>query len=204
VIDPFDVSHSDDPVDRLMLTLAMTIERRDPFTGAHCQRVARYATALGDALGLDTRDMEAVYRGGFLHDIGKVVIPDAILLKSGPLTGTERRVIEQHPVVGDQLCRELRSLQDVRRIIRSHHERWDGSGYPDGLAGDEIPVTAQVASVADAYDALTTNRPYRPALAHEMALDILRRDAACGRRRPDLVELFAQTLQMSDTDENND
>jgi putative two-component system response regulator len=195
---------SDDPVDRLMLILAMTIEGRDPYTGAHCQRVARYATALGAALALDRRDMEAVHRGGFLHDIGKIVIPDAILLKSGPLTGAERAVIEQHPVVGDQLCRELRSLQDVRRIVRSHHERWDGSRYPDGLAGDQIPMTAQVVSVADAYDALTTHRPYRPALAHEMALDILRRDAACGWRRPDLVEVFAQTLKASASGEHND
>ena len=185
-----------DSAQAVMLSLAMTIEGRDPYTGGHCQRVARYATALGAALKLDGRDMEALHRGGFLHDIGKIAIPDAILLKHGALTGAERSVIEQHPVVGDQLCRELRSLQDVRGIVRSHHERGDGSGYPDGLAGDEIPVTAQIVSVADAYDALTTERPYRPALVHEVAMDILRREVACGWRRRDLVEAFAQTLKI--------
>jgi putative two-component system response regulator len=185
-----------DSAQAVMLSLAMTIEGRDPYTGGHCQRVARYATALGAALKLDGRDMETLHRGGFLHDIGKIAIPDAILLKGGPLTGAERSVIEQHPVVGDQLCRELRSLQDVRGIVRSHHERVDGSGYPDGLAGDEIPVTAQIVSVADAYDALITERPYRPALVHEVAMDILRREAACGWRRRDLVEEFAQALKV--------
>jgi len=130
---------------------------------------------------------------------GKIAIPDAILLKNGPLSGAERSVIRQYPVVGDQLCRELRSLQDVRAIVRSHHERWHGSGYPDGLARDEIPMTAQIVSVADAYDALTTERPYRPALVHEVAMDILRREAACGWRRRDLVETFAHTLMIDHT-----
>jgi putative two-component system response regulator len=185
-----------DSAQAVMLSLAMTIEGRDPYTGGHCQRVARYATALGAALKLDGRDMETLHRGGFLHDIGKIAIPDAILLKGGPLTGAERSVIEQHPVVGDQLCRELRSLQDVRGIVRSHHERVDGSGYPDGLAGDEIPVTAQIVSVADAYDALITERPYRPALVHDVAIDILRREASCGWRSRELVEAFAQALKI--------
>jgi putative two-component system response regulator len=187
-----------DSAQSVMLSLAMTIEGRDPYTGGHCQRVARYATALGAALKVDGRDMETLHRGGFLHDIGKIAIPDAILLKNGPLTGAERSVIRQHPVVGDQLCRELRSLQDVRAVVRSHHERWDGSGYPDGLAGDEIPMTAQIVSVADAYDALTTERPYRPALIHEAAMELLRREAACGWRRRGLVELFSRTLKVDD------
>ncbi len=188
-----------DSAQSVMLSLAITLEGRDPYTGGHCQRVARYATELGEALTLNAPDLDAVHRGAFLHDIGKIAIPDSILLKNGPLTGSERAVVEQHPVVGDQLCRELRSLQDVRQVVRSHHERWDGSGYPDGLAGDEIPVTAQVVSIADAYDALTTERPYRPALAHDVAMDILRRDAACGWRRPDIVEAFAQSLKIDRT-----
>jgi putative two-component system response regulator len=183
----------------VMLSLAMAIEGRDPFTDGHCQRVSRYAIALGRALSLDQSQIEVLHRGGFLHDIGKLSVPDATLVKNGPLSGSEWAIVEQHPVVGEQICRELRSLHDVCPIVRSHHERLDGSGYPDGLTGEDIPITAQIVSLADAYDSLTTDRPYRPAVAVDVAIGILRREATRGWRRSDLVETMAQVLKFDET-----
>ena len=188
-----------DSAQAVMLSLAMAIESRDPFTEGHCQRVSRYAVALAQALRLDQQQIETVHRGGFLHDIGKLSIPDATLVRNGPLNGSEWAIVEQHPVVGEQICRELRSLHEVCPIVRSHHERLDGSGYPDGLTGEDIPVTAQVVSIADAYDSLTTDRPYRSAIAFDVAIGILRREATRGWRRADLVEAFAQLMKVDET-----
>ena len=171
-------------------SLAMTIEARDPYTGGHCERVAAYAAALGVQLDLADEDVAALHRGGFLHDVGKVAVPDAVLLKAGPLTPDEATLMRQHPLVGDRLCGQLHVLRAVRPIVRWHHERLDGSGYPDGLAGDRIPLLAQVFSIADACDALTTDRPYRPALSRDAALQVLREEAARGLRRGDLVDAF--------------
>ena len=188
-----------DSAQAVMLSLAMAIESRDPFTDGHCQRVSRYAVTLGAAVSLDESQIELLHRGGFLHDIGKLSVPDATLVKNAPLSGSEWAIVEQHPVVGDQICRELRSLHDVCPIVRSHHERLDGSGYPDGLTGEDIPITAQIVSLADAYDSLTTDRPYRPAVAVDVAIGILRREATRGWRRSDLVEAFAQVLKFDET-----
>jgi putative two-component system response regulator len=157
----------------VMLSLAMTIELRDPYTEGHCQRLANYATSLGERLGLADEDLRALYQGGFLHDLGKVAIPDAILLKPGALSDVERAVIRQHPVVGATLCDSLRSLRRVSPIVRHHHERRDGSGYPDGMVGGRIPLLAQIMSIVDVYDALTTARSYKTALTHEAANDCL-------------------------------
>lgn len=180
-----------DSAQGVIVTLALTIEGRDPYTNGHCQRVARYATVLGASLRLPDGLLAAVRSGGFLHDLGKIAVPDAILLKAGRLTDDERRLMQQHPVVGDHLCSGLRSLQDVRPIIRSHHERYDGSGYPDGLIGDDIPLGAQILSVADAYDAMTTTRPYKNAISGDDAIEELWEDVRRGWRRPDLVSAFA-------------
>jgi putative two-component system response regulator len=174
----------------VILSLAMTIEVRDPYTEGHCQRLANYATALGERLGLPNEDLEALYRGGFLHDLGKIGIPDGILLKPGPLTEGEFEVVKQHPVVGAKLCEGLRTLHRALPIIRSHHERLDGSGYPDGLAGDAVPLLAQILSIVDVYDALTTPRPYKLALSRAEASDTLLVEVRRGWRSLDLVQEF--------------
>jgi putative two-component system response regulator len=133
-------------------------------------------------------------RGGFLHDIGKVGIPDSILLKAGRLSDDEYAVMKTHTTIGDQLCSEMRSLRAVRPIIRSHHERLDGSGYPDGLIGDAIPLAAQITGIVDVYDAMTTDRPYRRARTSQEACDELRHEAARGRHREDLVTTFVRMV----------
>ena len=147
----------------VMLGLGATIEARDPCTKGHCQRLARYATMLGRSLGLDEADLAALDRGGFLHDIGKIAVPDRVLLKGGALDPQESRVMREHPVIGDALCAGLRSFSRVRPIVRHHHERLDGSGYPDGLRNLEVPLLAQIVGIADVFDALTSERPYRAA-----------------------------------------
>jgi putative two-component system response regulator len=175
----------------VILTLGLTIESRDPYTQGHCERVARYAAALGARLGLDDGQFVALHRGAFLHDVGKVGIPDAILLKPGPLTPSEQAAMQQHPVIGHRLCGGLRSLEDVRPIVRHHHERPDGSGYPDGLEGDRIPLLARIMNVVDSYDALTTDRPYKSAFSAAQAFRELRDEARRGWKFPALVEEFA-------------
>lgn len=174
----------------VILSLGMTIELRDPYTEGHCQRLAHYATAVGAHLGLPDDDLEALYRGGFLHDLGKIGIPDAVLLKAGTLDAAERALLHTHPVLGARLCHGLRSLRRALPIIRSHHERLDGTGYPDGLAGDAVPLLAQIMSVVDVYDALTTERPYRPALPRGRAHRVLLEEADRNWRSPSLVREF--------------
>jgi putative two-component system response regulator len=179
-----------DSAESVILSLALVIEARDAYTDGHCQRLASYATALGSALGMSEDQMAALYRGGFLHDVGKIGIPDAVLLKSGRLTPLEYEQIKQHPIIGDRLCGELRSLRQVRPIVRHHHERLDGSGYPDGLRGDAIPVLAQIMGIVDVYDAITTARPYKRALTREEGFEELTSEVARGWHRKDLVEAF--------------
>jgi putative two-component system response regulator len=174
----------------VMLTLALTIETRDAYTQGHCDRLASNAVALGRALGLNAEDLSVLEHGGFLHDIGKIGVPDSVLLKAGPLSRAEYEIVKQHPVVGDRLCSGMRFLRRVRAIVRHHHERLDGSGYPDGLRGDEIPLAAQIVTIVDIYDALTTARAYKPALSKEQAYEELRAEARRGWRRADLVEAF--------------
>jgi putative two-component system response regulator len=174
----------------VIVSLALTVESRDAYTAGHCQRLADYATAVGAELGLSDVEQQALYRGGFLHDIGKIGVPDAILLKPTSLTPDEYALMKAHTVIGDRLCGALRSLRAVRSIVRHHHELLDGSGYPDGLRGDDVPLLAQIVAIADAYDAMTTSRPYRAALSSEHALHELRNDVAKGLRRADLVETF--------------
>jgi putative two-component system response regulator len=176
-----------DTAESVIVSLALTIEARDATTDGHCQRLARYAVAVGQELGLADEDIAALARGGYLHDIGKIGIPDAILLKPAKLTPSELAVMRQHPVIGDRLCGELRSLRTVRPIVRHHHERLDGSGYPDGLRGDQIPLLARIMSVVDVFDALTTERPYKPALSIDRACDELAAEVRRGWRDPVLV-----------------
>jgi putative two-component system response regulator len=179
-----------DSAEAVLRSLALTIEARDAYTQGHCERLANYAVALGQCLGLPEEDLLALERGGYFHDIGKIGIPDAVLLKKGKLTAAERRVMAQHPVIGERLCGNLRVLHRVRPIVRHHHERLDGSGYPDGLAGDDIPLLAQIIGIVDVYDAMTTTRPNRPARSREEAFEELSREVARGWRRKDLVDAF--------------
>ena len=176
------------------MTLALTIEARDPTTNGHCERLARHAVALGKALGLDDDDLQALNRGGFLHDVGKVGVPDAVLLKQGPLTAEEFELMKRHPDIGDSLCAPLQSLRAVRPIVRFHHERLDGSGYPLGLRGEEVPLLAQIVGIADVYDALTTSRPYRRALSHREAAHHLIEHALAGKFLRVHVETFLKIV----------
>jgi putative two-component system response regulator len=145
----------------VLFSLARSIEARDPYTRGHCERLAEMSVMLGQKLGLPDDQIKALRRGGIVHDIRKVVVPDAILLKPGPLSPGEIAVMRKHPVVGERICAPLKTLRLVLPIIRHHHEKRDGSGYPDGLSGEEIPLAARILQLADVYDALTTDRPYR-------------------------------------------
>jgi putative two-component system response regulator len=187
-----------DTAEAVIISLALTIEARDKTTEGHCQRLAQYASMLGAHLRLGEADIAALTRGGFLHDIGKVGIPDSILLKGDRLTAAEYELMKQHTVIGDRLCGELRSLRRVRPIVRHHHERLDGTGYPDGLKGDQVPLLAQIIAVVDVFDALTTARPYKGALPIDQAYDELTQEAARGWHRRDLVEAFITVMGQSE------
>ncbi len=176
----------------VLYSLARGVEAKDPGLEGHCERLAQYAVALGEALGLDAEEVEALRRGALLHDVGKIGIPDAILTKPGPLSAGEWKVMRQHPVIGERICLPLNSMASVLPIIRHHHERWDGSGYPDGLAGEAIPLLARILHVADVFDALTTSRPYQGPLNPADALAVLREEAARGQHDPGLVGVFQE------------
>lgn len=179
----------------ILFALAQAVERRDPYTGQHCQRLAVASVMLGEALGLSKSELVALFRGGYLHDIGKVGIPDAILFKRDALTSEEWDIMRAHPVRGEEICKPMKSLWPALPIIRNHHERWDGSGYPDGLSGENIPLGARILQVVDIYDALTTERPYKPALAPQAAFAVMEEEVRRGWRDPELVSLFSSTIQ---------
>jgi len=169
-----------DNAETVLFSLALSIEAKDPYTEGHCDRLSKYSVALGEKLGLPQDLRVALRRGGLVHDIGKLSVPESILLKPGPLTPEERKIMEQHTVIGERICAPLRSFRHVLPIIRHHHEKWNGSGYPDGLKGEQIPLTARILQVTDIYDALTTDRPYRKALALDKALAIMREEVTRG------------------------
>jgi putative two-component system response regulator len=177
-----------------ILMLGAAIEARDRHTNGHCRRLAEYASALGQRIGLNRHDVRALEQGGYIHDLGKVAIADAVLFKPGPLTREEFDLVKAHPLVGDRICAPLRTLERSRPIIRSHHETLDGKGYPDGLRGVAVPLLAQVTAIADVYDALTSDRPYRRALTTADALEVLSDEATCGKRDRTLVLEFASIV----------
>ncbi len=179
----------------VITTLALTIEARDPYTLGHCDRLSRYAVALGEALGLDHEMLRALRLGGYLHDLGKIAVPDGILLKPGPLDPMEQERIRAHPGAGSDLVLGLRSMELVRPIMRHHHEKWDGSGYPDGLKGAAIPLGARIISVVDVFDALHTERPYKAALPRSEAVSLLIRETDAGYWDPKVVETFLEILR---------
>jgi len=169
--------------------LASAVEARDAYTGRHAERVAAYGLALADVYGLRLSDQPEIEFGFLLHDVGKVAVPDAILFKPGPLTSAERLIMQQHPVTGWEIVRDIEFLGAGRDVIRHHHERWDGTGYPDGLSGDAIPLSARIFAVADTLDALTTNRPYRQASTIAQARVIIVQGGGT-HFDPDVVEVF--------------
>ena len=166
--------------DTVLCTLGRSVESRDPYTEGHCERLAEYASELGRFLGLGEEDQLALRRGGFLHDLGKIAIPDEMLKKQGLLTPEEWRTMRLHPVIGENICKPLRSLRLVLPIIRHHHEHWNGTGYPDHLAGEAIPLLARILQVVDVYDALRTERPYKPAHSHQSAQETMLAEAQSG------------------------
>jgi putative two-component system response regulator len=179
----------------VLCTLGLSVESRDPYTEGHCERLAENASNLGRHLLLDQDDITALRRGGYLHDLGKIAVPDEILKKGANLTPEEWIVMKRHPATGENICRPLKSLRLVLPIIRNHHEHFDGSGYPDGLTGRDIPLLARILQVVDVYDALCTARPYKPALSHEQAAITMRDEARAGCWDEEMVLEFFNMLE---------
>lgn len=187
-----------DSADRVLDSLALCAEARDATTGEHCERLRRAGGEFGIFLGLDRPDVMALERAGYLHDIGKIAIPDGILQKPGKLTAEEWEIMRSHAAKGAELLAPLATMAHVLPIVRHHHERWDGKGYPDGLVGEAIPKLARVFQLLDAWDALRHERAYKPAMSHDDALALLRREAAEGRWDPELFERFSAWIGGAD------
>jgi putative two-component system response regulator len=179
--------------EQVIFALAAAAEAKDAYTESHTQRVAETALHLGNRLGLSESELAALYCGGRIHDIGKIAVPDAILLKPGPLNADEERQMRAHPVIGESIVKPIPMTAEVLCIIRHHHERFDGGGYPDGLAGYRIPLLARIVSVCDAYDALASDRPYRARRNSEEAIETLMRGAGQQWDR-ELVSLLLSEL----------
>ncbi|MDQ2913929.1 MAG: response regulator [Chloroflexota bacterium] len=183
-----------DATEGVLFALARAVEARDRYTIYHAERVGRYSEAIGVAYGLDGEDATLLYEGGVLHDLGKIAIPDAILLKPGPLTDDEFAVMRSHSVEGERICLSLRSVAFYLPIIRHHHERVDGAGYPDHLVGKDIPLGARIAAISDAWDAMVSDRPYRRGLDEEEAVRRLRQGAGT-QWDAGFVRLFLDLLE---------
>lgn len=181
----------------VLFTLAQSIEARDPYTHGHCERLAQMSSRLGERLGIAEENIKALRWAGIVHDVGKVAVPDSILLKPGPLTPEEISVMRKHAEVGERICAPLRSFRLVLPIIRHHHEKRDGSGYPDALKGEAIPLTARILQLADVYDALTTDRPYRTAVPSEAALAMMDEEATLGWWDRELFSSFRDMIRES-------
>lgn len=177
---------------RVLEGVAHVVEERDGYTAGHCRRIGEHGARVGAMLGLGEAEQKLLRLGGIFHDLGKIAVPDAILQKPGALTTEEFEVIKRHPVVGAKLCAPLRSLRDVIPLIRHHHEKLDGTGYPDGLAGDAIPLAVRILTVVDVYDALATDRPYKKAFPREKCLAILRDGVTRGWYDGEVVDAFAR------------
>ncbi len=184
-----------DSSEEVIYSLANVIEARDEYTEGHTRRVADYSVAMGKVLNLSEMDLEALEKGGHMHDIGKVGISDAILKKPASLSDEEFDMMKQHPIIGENICKPLKSINSLLGIIRGHHERLDGSGYPDGLKGDQISTLTRIVSIADVYDALVTDRPYRKALSQEKAFEILNDEGKRGLFDTEIVKIFIDLIE---------
>jgi putative two-component system response regulator len=184
----------------VLFSLAQSIEGKDPYTHGHCERLSEYSVCLGEQLGLPEDQILALRRAGIVHDVGKIAVPDAILLKPSRLTPEEWAIIREHSVVGERICTPLKSFRFVLPIIRHHHEKLDGSGYPDGLRGEAIPVTARVLQIVDVYDALTTDRPYKKAFSVTDALQTMKDEVSKGWWDPHIFDQFERLARTGTTD----
>ena len=174
----------------VIFSLANAVEAKDAYTEGHCFRLADISVEIARRLSMSDKEIRMLRNGAILHDVGKIGVPGQILSKPGKLTETERRKIEQHPVIGEKICKPLKSTSNILPIIRSHHERWDGNGYPDGLAGEDIPVNARIVAIADAFDAMVFDRVYRKGMGIEEARKIFKNERDAGQWDPDLVDIF--------------
>lgn len=178
-----------------LLSMGRMVEARGNNVGDHCDRLAHAGVAFGKALGLGHDDLEALRQGSVLHDIGKLGIPEAILFKKGKLDAEEWQIMKQHTVIGEALCSPLRTMQRTADIARCHHEKWNGSGYPDGLKGEEIPLVVRVFQIVDIFDALSSERPHKPAFSTEKVIEVMKQETADGFWDPKLMEVFLNLLQ---------
>ena len=181
--------------EQVIFSLARAVEAKDKYTEGHCERLSTIAERLGDRLGLGPEDLTILKRGGILHDIGKIAIHESILLKDGPLTKQEMEIIRTHPEMGENICAPLKTLRPVLPTIRYHQERFNGSGYPEGLVGEQIPIHARIIGIVDCYDALTTKRPYREALDPEEALRIIHQETEEGLWDPEIVDELTKMVR---------
>jgi putative two-component system response regulator len=181
----------------VLCMLARSIEAKDPYTEGHCDRLSRYTVSLAETISMSEEQCVALRRGGIVHDIGKVAVPDVILLKPGPLDTAERKIMQRHTTAGERICAPLKSFRNVLPIIRSHHEKQDGSGYPDHLKGADIPLSARVLQTVDIYDALTTDRPYRKALSQSKAMEVMWKETRRGWWDAELIDALQGMLKES-------
>lgn len=186
-----DLDHSE----AILFSLAMALEAKDEYTRGHSERVARYSRMLAKAIGLNEIEQEHIWRGGLLHDIGKIGVKESVLHKPGPLTSEEMEHIMTHPAKGHDICSPLKTLAPLLSVIRNHHERFDGAGLPDKLSGENIPVMARITSIADSFDAMTTNRPYRKGIKFEQALKVMEREKNFGQWDPRLLDEFMRLIR---------
>jgi putative two-component system response regulator len=189
--------------EKIIFTLAGVVEARDQYTMEHCRRMAYYGRMLAEKLDMDAQQIQTIQHGAYLHDIGKIAIADNILMKKSKLDEQEFSQIKQHTVIGEKICQPLRTLKPVLPIIRSHHERFDGSGYPDGLKGEHIPQIAQVIALVDCYDAMTTTRPYREALTQSTVIDIFEQDTKNGLWEPKVAAAFIDLIKINGLEQTN-
>ena len=180
--------------EKIIFTLAGVVEARDQYTMDHCKRMAHYGTMLGERLGLDTEEIKTIQWGAYLHDIGKIAVADHILLKPGVLNEQEFIQIREHTLIGEKICQPLKTLKPVLPIIRSHHERFNGSGYPDKISGESIPRIAQIVSLVDCFDAMTSTRPYRQALLKEQVIDMLKEETTRELWDPEICAVFFELI----------
>jgi putative two-component system response regulator len=189
-----------DSAEAVVFAFARTVEAKSRYTQGHSERVSHFAVAMGEGVGLTSSETDILRRGAVLHDIGKISIPDAILNKPGPLTADEYALVKQHPLEGVRILEGLKSIQNVLPLVRWHHERLDGGGYPDGLRGEAIPLLVRILAVADVYDAVSSERPYRPGLHQKKCFEILHEDAAGGGLDAALVRKFCRRFAGGTTD----
>ena len=181
--------------EQIIFSLARTVEAKDKYTEGHSERISKMSSRLGKKINLPDEDLTILRRGGVLHDIGKIAIQDAILQKEGALTDDEYEIIKSHPVIGERICAPLKSLKPILPTIMYHHEKYDGSGYPSGLKGSDIPLHARITGLADCFDALTTTRSYRPSMTVEQALGIMEAETSAGKWDPFLYEKFVALVE---------